>query len=215
MRKSLIIIAALLLFCGGVHAQNSENVRYKWHDGQGLVHFSDSLSSDAMKYGYDLVNDHGLVIQHVARQLNPAERAAANKVAAAEAAKKRRAQDVANAEAQMLAAYPDEASYRISQQQALDTIDQRIRTTRINLRSQEKALTDLLGRAADLERAKKPVPKFLVDGIARQRDVVAGQRSTLQRQQAEHVETEKDQGIQLTRYRELRAVQEKAESPNN
>lgn len=208
MKKSLSIIVVLLFCCGWAHAQSSANVRYKWHDDQGLVHFSDSLSTQAMKHGYDVVNDHGLVIQHVARQLNPAERAAANKAAAAEAAKQRQAQDLANTEAQMLAAYPDEESYRISQQQALDTIDQRIRTTRINLRSQEKALTDLLSRAADIERNKKPVPKFLADSIARQRDVVAGQRNALKRHQTERAQTEKDQVKQLARYRELKAAQD-------
>ena len=215
MKKPLLMILALLLGCGCAQAQNSGNVRYKWHDGQGLVHFSDGLSREAMKYGYDLVNDHGLVIQHVPRQLNATERAAANKVAAAEAAKKRRAQDIANSEAQMLAAYPDEESYRISQQQALDAIDQRIRTTRINLRSQEKALTDLLGRAADIERMKKPVPKFLADGIARQRDVVTGQRNALRRQQAEREQTGKDQVEQLARYRELKAAQDKQTAAGN
>lgn len=217
MKKPVLIILALLLGCGcaQAQAQNSGSVRYKWHDGQGLVHFSDGLSREAMKYGYDLVNDHGLVIQHVPRQLDAAERVAANKIAAAEAAKKRRAQDIANAEAQILAAYPDEESYRISQQQALDTIDQRIRTTRINLRSQEKALTDLLGRAADIERMKKPVPKFLADAIAKQRDVVTGQRNALRRQQAERVQTGKEQAGQLARYRELKAVQDKQTASGN
>src|SRR3546814_897181 len=146
------------------------------------MHFSDSLTAEAMKYGYELVNDRGMVVRRVPRQLNAEERAAANKLAAEQEAKRRAAQELANAEAQMLSAYPDEESYKISQQQTLDTIDQQIHTTQINLRSQEKALTDLLGRAADIENSKDPVPKFLVDSIATQRNVVAVQRNTLQRQ---------------------------------
>ncbi|HEY8683162.1 MAG TPA: DUF4124 domain-containing protein, partial [Rhodanobacter sp.] len=113
----------------------------------------------------------------------------------------------ANAEAQMLAAYPDEESYKISLQQTLDTIDQQIRTTLINLRSQEKALTDLLSRAADIERSKDPVPKFLADSIANQRNVVAGQRNALARQQAERALDVQQQASQLARYRELKAAQ--------
>ncbi len=209
MRKPLLVFAAVALVASlTAYAQNTGNIRYKWYDGQGLMHFSDSLTADAMKYGYDLVNDRGLVVQHVPRQLNAQERAAANKLAAEQAAKQRAAQEIANAETQMLAAYPDEESYKISQQQTLDTIDQQIRTTQINLRSQEKALTDLLGRAADLENTKSPVPKFLVDSIAQQRSVVTEQRNTLQRQQTLRTRTVQSQAKELGRYRELKAAQQ-------
>lgn len=200
---ALVMLAASM----SAHAQSPSSVRYKWHDGEGLAHFSDSLSAEAMKYGYDVVNDRGMVIQHVARQLTPAEREAANKLAVAQAAIQRAAKEKADAEAQMLAAYPDEESYRISQQQALDTIDQQIHTTRINMRSQEKALTDLLSRAADIERAKEPVPGFLLKSIADQRNVVTGLRSALERQQAGRAQTVELQAQQLLRYRELKAAQ--------
>ena len=211
MRKSLLILAAVAMGASlAVSAQNTGSVRYKWYDSQGLVHYSDSLTADAMKYGYDLVNDRGMVVRHVSRQLNPEERAAAAKLAEAEAARQRAAQEVATAEAQMLNAYPDEESYKISLQQTLDTVDQQIRTTRINLRSQEKALTDLLARAAEIENAKKPVPKFLTDSVAAQRNVVTALRATLQRQQTLRAQTVQEQVKQLARYRELKAQQDKA-----
>lgn len=207
MHKSLLVFAAVVLFASlSARAQNTGNMRYKWYDGQGLMHFSDSLTSDAMKYGYALVNDRGMVVQRVPRQLNAQERAAANKLAAEQATKQRAAQEIANAETQMLAAYPDEESYKISQHQTLDTIDQQIRTTQINLRSQEKALTDLLGRAADTENAKDAVPKFLADSIARQRGVVTEQRNTLRRQQALRAQAVQQQATELARYRELKAA---------
>ena len=213
MRKFLSIFAAAALIASlPVHAQNSSSVRYRWHDDHGLLHYSDSLSAEAMKYGYDLVNDQGLVIQHVARQLTPEERAAANKLAAEQAAKQRAEKERADADAQMLSVYPDEESFRISQQQALDTIDQQIHTAKINLRSQEDALTDLLSRAADIERSKKPVPHFLAVSIARQRDVVTDQRNILQRQQGLRAQTAQAQAAQLAHYRELKAAQKQQSS---
>jgi hypothetical protein len=210
MYRSLrIAIIVALLASASVHAQSGGGIRYKWHDGQGLVHFSDSLNTEAMKYGYDLVNDHGMVIKHVPRQLTPEDRTVANKLAAEEAAKKRAARDLANAEAQMLSAYPTEEMYKISLQQTLDQIDQQIHTTQINLRSQEKALAGLLSRAADIESAKNKVPKFLIDSIAKRRGVVTDQRNTLHRQQALRVQTVQLQATQLARYRELKAEQDK------
>jgi len=213
MRKCLFVFTAAALFASvAVNAQTpttGSGIRYKWHDGQGKVQFSDSLTADAMKYGYDAVNDQGLVIQHVPRQLTPEERAAANKLAADQAAKQRAEQDRVNADAQMLEAYPDENTYKISQQQALDTLDQQIHTTQLNLKTQEKALTDLLGRAAEIERTQKSVPKFINDSIASQRTVVTGQQNTLQRQQALRTQMVQDHVTQLAHYREVKAAQAK------
>jgi len=211
MRKWLFVFTAAALFAS-VSAQaqtptTGSAIRYKWHDGQGRLHFSDSLNAEAMKYGFDAVNDQGMVIQHVSRQLTPDERAAANKLAAEQAAKQQAEQKRHDAEAQMLDAYPDENSYKISQQQALDTLDQQIHTTQLNLKTQEKALTDLLGRAAEIERTQKTVPKFINDSIASQRAVVTGQQNTLQHQQALRTQMVQDQATQLARYRELKAAQ--------
>lgn len=206
MRKLLFFIATAALFASlSAYGQNKNTMRYKWHDAQGLMHFSDSLSADAMQNGYDMVNDQGLVVRHVDRQLNPQERAAADKVASDQAAARHASEERARAEAQMLTAYPTETAFKLSQQQVLDSQEQQIRTTQINLRSQEQALAGLLARAADNERGKKPVPKSLTDAITKQRTVVTGQRSTLTRQQATRAQLVQDQSKQLARYRELSA----------
>lgn len=211
MRKSpSILIVAALLASAPVYAQqnaNSSTVRYKWVDGSGLPHFSDSLSQDALKYGYEMVNDQGIVVQRVQRQLSPEERAAAQKQAAQQAAIKRAADDQARADTQMLAAYPDEASYKASLQQALTSMDQQIRTNKLNLRSQEQALTELLDRAAEAEHNKQLVPKPLQDSIAKQRGTVSDLQALLQQQQALRDQTEQQQVQQLAHYRAVQAAQ--------
>jgi hypothetical protein len=212
MRKLLSVFASAALAASlSAHAQSGSITpgayHYKWYDAQGQMHFTDSLTADAMKFGYDVVNTQGLTIQHVPRQLSPEERDAANKLAAAQAAQQEAVQERAKAGEQMLAAYPDEQSFKLSQQQQLDTIDQQIHTTQTNLHIQEKALTDLLARAADLERSKAPVPKYLADSISQQRNVVTGQRNALDRQQAQRVQTVGQQAKQLELYRQLKSAQ--------
>jgi hypothetical protein len=164
-----------------------------------------------MKFGYELVNDRGIVVQHVDRQLSPEEHAAAQKAAEQQAAVDRAAEQRKRNDAQMLAAYPTEAAYKTLQQENLDRMDQQIGTTRSNLRSQEKALTDLLTRAGDLERAKQPVPKTLNDGIAKQRDVVAHQRETLEHQQSARDGQVQKNAQDLVHYRELKAAEAKGQ----
>lgn len=214
MRRTALILAGMAMAASvAVHAlpskTNTNGQRYKWHDSQGNLHFSDSLTTDAIKNGYDVVNDRGLVIQHVERSLNAQEKVEAKKQADALASQQRAAQEQARADSQMLSAYPTEDAYRASLKQELDNIDQQINTTQINLHSQEKALTDLLGRAGDLERAKQPVPKFLNDSITKQRGVVANQRATLDRQQDNRDAIAKRMELQVQRYRELKAAQGK------
>jgi hypothetical protein len=208
MRKFVFAVAIGLATALTAHAQHN-GVRYRWHDAKGLSHYSDSLTAEAMKYGYDLVNDQGMVIRHIERQLTPEERVAADKLAAEETMRRQAEQARARADAQMLNAYGDEAALKTAQQQELETIDQQIRTTQLNLRSQEKALAELLGRAADLERAKQPVPKYLVDSIAQQRNVVAGQRATVERQQDRREAAQTQAARQLERYRALKQAQQR------
>jgi small-conductance mechanosensitive channel len=209
MRKTAFVIA-LLALTAVAHAQSKPGAyRYRWKDATGLPHYSDSLTSDALKYGYELVNDRGIVVQHVDRQLNPEERAAAQKAAEQQAVLDRAAEQRKRNDAQMLAAYPTEASFKTSQQENLDSLDQQIGTTRSNLRSQEKALTDLLTRAGDIERAKQPVPPVLTEGIAKQRDVVARQRDALEREQNGRDAQVQKNTQDLMHYRDLKAAQAK------
>ncbi|MCX7513425.1 DUF4124 domain-containing protein [Frateuria sp. STR12] len=207
MRKFAYAAAIAMATVLTAHAQ-STGIRYHWRDGNGLSHYSDSLTAEAMKYGYDLVNDQGYVVRHVERQLSQEERAAAEKLAAEKAAQRRSEEARKRSDLQMLNAYGDEASLKQAQQAELDNIDQQINTTRLNLHSQEKTLADLLGRAADMERTKQKVPKFLVDRIAEQRNVVAGQRARLGRQQDGREAAEKEAAQQLEHYRALKKAQE-------
>ncbi|MGA0588521.1 DUF4124 domain-containing protein [Dyella sp. KRB-257] len=215
MRKVLIIIAALGVGIGGLaqarQATTGGSVQYRWRDAHGLPHYSDSLSADAIANGYDVVNSQGLVMRHVDRPLTPAERVAAQKQAAETAARQREAEQRQREDQQMLAAFPDEASLTTAQTDELTSIDQQITTARASLGTQEKALADLLDRAGELERAKQPVPKFLSDKIAAQRNVVGSQRAMLDRLQAAYVNTQLKNESQLAHYRQLKAQLQQAD----
>ncbi|MBE1162960.1 DUF4124 domain-containing protein [Dyella sp. 7MK23] len=188
-------------------AQSSNGIRYRWVDGSGLPHYSDSLTNDAVKFGYDVINNNGSVMQHVGRQLTPDERAAADKQAAEQAAQHEAAEAQKRNDLQILNTYPNEDALKSEQQAVLESLDGQMSTTRANLHSQDAALTDLLNRAADNERAKQPVPKALTDQIAAQRNVVAGERTLLQHQQANRVAMEQQQALELQHYRDLKAAQ--------
>jgi hypothetical protein len=200
---------ALIAAMSATAFQNDKNnsaFRYRWKDASGQSYFSDSLTSDALKVGYDVVNSQGMVIRHVDRQLTTDERAAAKKVADQQAAAKAIADQQARDDAQVLNAYPTEEAYAAARQSQVDNFHQAVNTTQLNLQGQEKTLADLLNRAGDLERAKQPVPGYLTTRIGEQRNTVAGLRATLQRQQAAEVTAKAGMAADIQHYRQLKAA---------
>jgi hypothetical protein len=212
MHRRLIVAITFALLGTGIAAQaqgaKQGPFRYKWVDAQGLPHYSDSLTEQAIKRGYDVVNNQGLVVQHVPRPMTRAERAAAEAknraTAQAQAERLRRQQE----DAQMLAAYPTEADFAATQQAELDNLSQAIHTIRMNLRSQEQNLSALLAHAANIQSGGGKVPANLSQRIAEQRQAVTAQRAMLDRQIQARAVAEKDVQAKLARYRMLRARQQ-------
>jgi hypothetical protein len=186
--------------------RNANAYRYRWKDASGQSNFSDSLTSDALKAGYDIVNSSGMVVQHVNRQLTPDEKAAAKKLADQRAAAQAIIDQRKRDDAQMLNAYPTEQAFVAAKQSQVDNAHQTTETTRFSLQGQEKTLADLLNRAGDLERAKQPVPPYLTTRIGEQRGTVAELRATLQRQQAAEATAKANMASEVQRYRQLRAA---------
>jgi hypothetical protein len=208
MRAIAILVTALgLSVSAAAFAQSKagEHNRYKWKDAQGNLHFDDSLPEAALQFGYDVVNATGMVVKHVDRTRTPEEQKADREVAAKLAAEKRTAEEQAQHDQQMLAAYPNEQDLTRNQQGQLDSLDQEVHATQLSLDSQEKSLTDMLGRAADLERSGKPVPPILQKQIETQRSTVAKQKEFIAGKQKERADTVQHAAEELAHYRELRA----------
>ncbi len=204
---SRILCAVLLSASFAVLAQGvkqSESYRYRWLDNHGQIHFSDSLTADAIKNGYDVLNNNGLVIRHVQRQLTPQERKLADARKAREAAARATAEREHAEDMQMLEAYPNERVFRDAQQASIDEIDQTLHTTKINLHAQEQNLADLLAHAAQIRQSGKPVPSFLSKRIDTQRAAVKQQRATLVQQQQAREAAVKRVAERIARYRKLR-----------
>ena len=186
---------------------------YRWKDASGVVHFSDTIPSSALAGGYDVVDDSGMVVRHVDRELTPAERHQAAAVAAHAATAKREAQQRRVEDAQMLAAYPSDKDLEQSQQAQLQQIQFDISSLVTNLRSQEDSLTELLAHAADMERSGKPIPPFVNKRIAEQRASVDDERAALAQRRADLANAKTRFAAQLEHYRALRTQFQKSDDP--
>ncbi len=211
MRKtSLRLILILLASTTVVTALATGNVRYKWRDAEGNLHYSDSLPADANVYGYDMVSAQGIVVKHVPPAMTPEQRAEAKIEAATARSAKDEAERQARDDQQLLAANPTEADLLNTQQQQIEMIDLSIKSLETGLQSLGRSLTDLLGRAADLERDNSPVPARLTAQIADVRSKIDAQHTQLDRRQAEREKATRGFAKELDRYR---ALHEKYKQP--
>lgn len=200
-----VALLALAIALPARAADNTTATHYRWKDTAGVVHFGDTIPADALAGGYDIVNNNGMVVRHVARELSPDERRAAQAAAAQAAAAKRAAEQQNLADAQMLAAYPTDKALADSQHGQLKQMQMDIATLQTNLSSQEATLAELLAHAADLQHAKKPIPPVVTNQIAEQRAAVNDERTELTKRRADLARTETRFAAQLARYRTLRA----------
>jgi len=208
MRSITANMAALLLTMATVSAcfaaPASHHKQYRWSDASGNLHYSDTLTTDAIQAGYDVINDKGLVLKHIDRARTDAERAEAETAAAAETAAKLEADRQAEADRRLLAAFPTEKDLVRARQAQIDSLEQSILAATNSLNGQEQALSDNLGHAATIERSGKAVPADLTKQIETLRKSAESLRRYIERRKKEKVEAANKLETDVAHYREAR-----------
>lgn len=207
MRTSLAS-AVLFALVGILAASGASGARahtqFRWVDGGGVPHFSDTLTMDALQYGYDVLSDSGVVVKHIDRQRTPEELFAEEAAASAAATAKREAEAQAQSDQRMLAAYPSEKDLIASRQAQLDSIEQNMRAANNSLGVQEKSLSDALAQASTFEHDNKAVPEPLKKQIETLRKNAELLRNYVARRQKEKTEATAKFDKDLAHYRQLR-----------
>lgn len=203
-----ILSALLLIGAVSLAADAADRLRYKWRDEAGNLHYSDSVPPEATRLGYEVVNQQGVVIRRVERAKTEAELAAAKATADKLADEKRKADDAARNDAQMLAAYPSEEDLRKSLHAQIDLITQNIQATEVGIASQEKSLAERLVHAAEQERNGKPVPAVVQNQINTLRSGLADQKAFLDRRIADRATMERQLTADIEKYRALKQRQD-------
>lgn len=194
------MVLALSLLPGSAEAQKL----YRWTDAEGKVHYTDTLPPEAVDQARDELNRSGMAVNRIDRAMTAEERAALE-AEAAEAAKLAEAQaEKDKMDAVLLGSYASEGDLERAYRERFDLLEQSLEAANVGIRSQEKSLDDLLGHAASLERAGKPVPATVQSSIQAARSQVDEQRSYLVRRETEMSHLKAEYDSVLARYRELK-----------
>ena len=151
------LAVALFLGVGIAQAQ-----MYRWVDGNGRVHYSDTPPTSYQKSGGAEMNKQGLVIK---RTQSEAERQAE----AARLAEQKRIQAEQNKQAQLdralMSTYTTEAEIDLARDRALEHHKLAIKGAEIRGKAVDANLADLKARIANIEKAGRPVGAGLKDQL--------------------------------------------------
>jgi hypothetical protein len=203
MMRVAVGFALLLLALPGV----AQPKIYKCKNEKGELYYSHAFDPARCAGGGAQLNDQGLSVKEIERRKS-AEELAAEKAAAEKKAEEQRVADVAKqADQVLMLSYASEEDLVRAHQQETEVFDNAIATTHLQVQSQEKSLAQLLGSAAEAERAGRPVPDETAKGIATVRLQIEEQNSFIERQEVEKEKSNAEFAVKLKRYRELKAQQ--------
>ena len=214
--RPLICFVLTLAFAASTQSaiaqKKSTHNRYRWTDSHGSVQYGDSPTAEALQAGYDVIDARGTVIKHVDRAKTVEERKSDANAADAAAKEKQRADATAQADRQLLQAYPSENALIDAQKKRIVAVDQEIANVKASQTDQEKSLAEQLTYASTFERDGKPVPPAVKQQIETLRTNIENQKKFVASKIAQRADFEQKAQAELAHYRELRAAQLKGGS---
>lgn len=155
---SILILVCTLLLPMPLNA--AEYFRYR--NDTGAVVIDSILPPQFVKYGYEVINDKGLVLRTIAPQATEAEIQAKQQ----QREEQRRREEQFKKDTMLLTRYSSVADIEASQSRVVDEINVRLSILRANLRSLKAQIERQQEEAANAERAGREVPKRLLDNIS-------------------------------------------------
>ena len=105
MMKIQLILVALGSLLLGMTEASAEQKLYRWVDNEGLVHYSDHVPPAFANQDLDILNDHGIAVDHVDHAASEEELAERAQLAAVKEAEDEAAREQARIDSVLLATY--------------------------------------------------------------------------------------------------------------
>jgi hypothetical protein len=186
----------LLAACAGT----AQAQLYRWVDGNGRVHYSDTLPQTYQRTGAAEMNKQGMVVR---RTQSEAERKAEIERQADQLKLERQQAEQERLDRALMATYTSEAEIDLARDRALEHHKLAIRGAETRAKAVEANLDDLRARIASIEKSGRPVSADLQNQLAQiQKESLDLKRTILNNEEAMMKVREKYQ-TDKQRFREL------------
>lgn len=198
--RPLLLALATSMALASVQSAAAERTIQRWVDDKGVVHYGDAPPPDAVRIDRTVLNEQGVPVREIPRQLSPEEAAVAQKQREEEA--RRRAQD-----SFLLTTYTRVSDIERVRDDQLGLIDAQIELARSSLVASEQRLEALRKRMSGFspysEQSTRRVPDALAGEVVQALGERRSVRETLARHEARREETRAKFDADIIRYREL------------
>mgnify|MGYP005848864363 CR=1 FL=1 len=194
-----LLILLLLSITSTVFAQDV----YKWVDENGEVHYSQTLPPEQSGEAHDRLTRDGLVAERVDRVKTADERNALETQRAQEREQAKQARIQAQQDRLFLAAYPTEADVRRTIETRRETVISERSSVESLIEQSRSRFAAVVKQAAELERAGKPVPEYLVERIAETRAGIRDLTRRLEEIDSRLASLDEELANELARHRRL------------
>lgn len=158
----------LVVVCLPVMASAEKYFRYRNHAGLTII--DSRMPPEYVKYGYDIINEHGQALETIAPQATDAQLAVHRK----REEEHRKLLEQQKSDERLLMRYSNTADIRAAELRVTDEIGMRVSILRSNIRSLRRQMERQRETAANTERAGREVPQKLLDNISGMESEIEG-----------------------------------------
>jgi hypothetical protein len=195
-RTASSALAVALLLAGGT----AQAAMYRWVDGNGRVHYSDTLPSTYQQSGAAEMSKQGNVIK---RTQSETERRAEAERQAEQARIKQEQQKQAQLDRALTSTYTTEAEIDLARDRSLEHHKLAINSAEIRTRAVDSNLAELKARIAKIEKSGRPVGPGLREQLDQANRESSELDRTIQANQAAMVKVREKYEADKVRFREL------------
>lgn len=176
---------------------------FRWTDPDGQVHYGHAVPPEFRSLGYERLAPDGRVIERIAPEMTPEERAAQAARLAMQAELEAEQATQAARDRLLLMAYRNEQDLVDNREARLEAMRQQRRGLETSHRHAVQRFEDLVARAASLSRDSQTVPQTLENSVTATQDEVRRLRAAKAEMDERMAAVEEQFDRDLQRYRSL------------
>jgi len=173
--RRLILVSALMLSVPAL----CEARFYRWVDEDGVVHYTDKIPPAEVDKGHTALSDTGVPLETVPPAQTPDELMRERELKRLRAEQERLLEQQRAADRVLLSSFRSVDDLIMARDGKLAAVDVVIGVARGNIRREQERLAQMRSEAADLERAGKPIPPHLEEGMAKSERAIRDAYSTI------------------------------------
>jgi len=208
-RNFILTVGALLL--GGIISSTMAAQLYRWVDDKGVVHYGDRVPPEATKLDREELNEYGITVKQMPRELTAAERTEFQRKQAIEVAEEQRIRDAQERDVVLLSTYLSVDEIESLRNRRKELLDGQIHVTELYLQNLRTKLTKLQENASRFQPYNPdpnapPIYDWMAKELSNTLSSILSYEKTLGETRDTQAELVAKFGNDIDRYRHLRGL---------